>query len=173
MSNWNEWDTLAAALNRYGVKHIAPRRRVAGPLPRDEELIYRLAKSSFVRLREAIIPLLLTHPDLDAATRRVIARLDGDARLKAMYKYVAASALQRMWWTRLARDLGPRRPIEPAYLDVLGLPPLEDDFGRATLVALSNVEEARFGYSAWAGYESLMELFLNELIDPTWGKIRA
>jgi len=45
--------------------------------------------------------------------------------------------------------------------------------GRATLLALSNQEEARFGYDAWAGYTSLMDLFLSELIDPRWGKTRA
>jgi hypothetical protein len=168
-----EWDTLATSLNRYGIRHVAPGQRVRGKVPRGEELVYRLATSPFVRLREAMILLLLTHPDLDELARRAIERLGGDARLKAMYRYLAACALQRAWWTRLAADLGPRRPIQPAYLDELGLPSLDEDFGRATLLALSNQEEARFGYDAWAGYTSLMDLFLSELIDPRWGKTRA
>jgi hypothetical protein len=168
-----EWDTLATALNRYGIRHIAPVQRVTGRLPRGEELFFRLATSSFVRLREAMILLLLTYPDLDVAARSAIERLAGNAGLKAMYYYVAACALQLMWWTRLSSDLGPRRVIQPDYLEDLGLPPLTEDFGRATLLALSNQEEARFGYGAWAGYRSLMDLFLGELIDPRWGKTRA
>src|SRR5262249_22348687 len=122
-----------------------------------------------VRLQEATILLLLTHPELDAAARRAIERLEEPARKKAMLRYVAACALQRMWWTRLAQDLGPRRQITPAYLEALGVPPLERDLGRDTLLELSNREEATFGYDAWAGYTSLMDLFLGELRDPTWG----
>lgn len=172
-SSENEWDLLAAALNEYGIKHLAPGAPVKGVLPHGEELLNRLATSPIVRLHEAITVLLLTHPDLDAEVRRAIARLEGDARLKTTYRYVAACALQQMWGTRLATDLGPRRPIQPAYLDLLHLPSLDEDFGRATLVALNNREEVRFGYDAWAGYTSLMDLFLNELIDPTWREAGA
>jgi hypothetical protein len=168
-----EWDELTTALNRYGIRHVAPGRRVSGKVPRGEDLFFRLATSRFVRLQESIVLFLLTHPDLDDSARQAIRRLDGDTRRKAMYRYAAACALQRMWWTRLSADLGPRRPIQPAYLDELGLPTLDEDFGRATLLALSNQEEARFGYDAWAGYTSLMDLFLGELIDPRWGKTRA
>jgi hypothetical protein len=169
----NEWDTLATALNRYGICHIAPGRRVSGKVPRGEELFYRLMTSTFVRLREATIQLLLTHPDLDVVARSAIERLGDNTRLKAIFYYVATCALQQMWWTRLAADLGPRRPIQPAYIEELGLPSLNADFGQAALLALSNQEEARFGYDAWAGYTSLMDLFLGELIDPRWGKVRA
>lgn len=77
-----------------------------------------------------------------------------------------------MWWTRLSTDLGPRRPIEPAYLDELGLPAWDQDHGRATLLALSNAE-ALDGYDAWAGYTSLIDMFLCELANPAWGRRRA
>jgi hypothetical protein len=169
----NEWDLLASALNRYGIRHVAPGQRSSGKLPRGDDLFYRLATSRFVRLREAIILLLLTHPDLDVLAHRAIERLSGDVRLKASYYYVAGCALQRMWRTRLATDLGPRRRIEPAYIDEHGLPSLDGDFGQATLLALSNQEEARFGYDAWAGYTSLMDLLLGMPIDPNWGKVGA
>ncbi|MGH2461226.1 MAG: hypothetical protein ACRDIY_20400 [Chloroflexota bacterium] len=168
-----EWDLLTTALNRYGVRHVAPGARVKGPVPAGEELFVRLAESSSVRLQEAIVILMLTHPDLGEAARRAIARLRGDARIRAMHRYVAACALQRMWWTRLASDLGPRPAIQQAYFDELGLPPLDEDLGRATLVALTNREERAYGYDAWAGYASLMDLFLAELIDPRWGQRHA
>lgn len=164
---------MTAALNCYGILHVAPGARVRGWLPREEELLVRLASSSSVRLREAVIPLLLTHPELADQARRAIDRLEGNDRIKAMYGYVAACALQRMWQPRLDQEFG-RKPLLPeAYLDVLGLPSLDEDFGRETLLALSNQEEERFGYDAWEGYNSLMDLFLNELIDPSWGKSRA
>jgi hypothetical protein len=86
-----------------------------------------------------------------------------------MRRYVAASALQRMWRTRIELALGPSLLLEPAYLDELGLPPLEDDFGCPTLRALASDEEQRYGYNAWAGYTSLMDLFLAEIELRGWG----
>ena len=86
-----------------------------------------------------------------------------------MRRYVAAAALQRMWRTRIELALRRRPLIPPAYLRELGLPPLEEDYGRAALRALSADEEARYGYDAWAGYTSLMDLFLSEIELRGWG----
>lgn len=158
-----EWDALARALNEQGVTYLAPVDTPTEPVLVSEDLFARLAASRHVRLREAAIPLLLRRPELAASARRAIDRLAGDARLRAMLRYCAACALQRMWRTRLAEVLGPRPAIEPAYLDELALPSLDRDFGRATLAALSALEDERFGHDAWAGYESLMDLFLAEL----------
>ena len=121
----DEWDLLTTALNQYGSRHVAPGAKPKGPLPKGEELFFHLATSHAVRLQQAMISLLITHPDLDADARQAIGRLGGDARTMATYRYVAACALQRTWRTRLATDLGPRRPIQPAYLDRLALPPVD------------------------------------------------
>jgi hypothetical protein len=170
----DEWDVLTSALNRYGIRHVAPLVRRGGPAPRPENLFRRLALSGWVRLREAMVLLLISYPHFDLAAQHAIEQLPDDARYRAKLRYVAASALQRMWWTRLRMDLGPRRPITPAYIEELGLPSLDQDFGEATLLALSNQEEARYGHDAWVGYTSLMDLFLNQLaVDPDWGKVRA
>ena len=168
-----EWDLLASALNRYGIDHVAPRRRLRANLPEGVELFRRLATARSVRLQEAIIPLLLTHPDLAPAARTAIDSLAGSDHDRAMRRYVAATALQRMWRTRLQQDLGPQPLIPVAYLDALGLPPLEEDFGRATLYALAQQEEALYGYNAWAGYTSLMDLILGEIGRRGWGRRRA
>jgi hypothetical protein len=159
----DEWDRLASALNALGIRYIAPHRRVRGRLPEGAELFRELVSASAVRLQEAIIPLLLTRPDLASAARVAIDDLHGVERDRAMRKYVAAAALQRMWRTRLQQDLGPGPPIAEAYVEELGLPPLDEDYGRATLRALSGQEEARYGYNAWAGYTSLMDMFLAEI----------
>lgn len=90
-----------------------------------------------------------------------------------MRRYIAACALQRMWRTRIQLALGEQAPLPAKYLDELGLPPLETDYGRATLWALAAQEEARYGYDAWAGYTSLMDLFLNEIALKGWGRRAA
>lgn len=158
-----EWDVLASALNTSGVEHLAPYRRVRQGLPQGAELFYLLARVSSVRLQEAAIALLLIRPDLAVSARAAIERLEGTERERAMYRYVAAAALQRMWRTRLEHDLGPQSLIPVAYLEQLGLPPLDDDFGRTTLRALAEQEEARYGHNAWAGYTSLIDLILAEI----------
>lgn len=164
-----EWDTLTAALNGYGIRHVAPVAEPRGPLPTGSRLFHRLFASPQVRLQEAAIILLLTHPTLDADARRAIEGLEGRLATRAKLRYCAACALQRLWLTRISTDLGPFPPTASAYLDELGLPPLDRDFGRATLLAVCEREEDAFGYDAWAGYESLMGLFLAEIANPAWG----
>ena len=167
-----EWDTLASALNDWGILHVAPLRRRRERIA-PEDLFWRLAEATDVRLREAAVLVLLTYPGQAPDAQAAMARLGGLARERAVFRYVAAAALQRMWRTRLQTDLGPHPLIPPAYLDELGLPPLEEDFGRPTLLALARIEEARFGHNAWAGYTSLMDLFLAEIRLTGWGRRRA
>ena len=49
------------------------------------------------------------------------------------------------------------------HIAKIGLPALDEDFGRATLRALATQEEALYGHDAWVGYTSLMDLFLAEI----------
>jgi hypothetical protein len=165
-----DWDELAAGLNRHGVLHVQPIATPTAPPPLGRELIRRLQLSSAVRLREALVPLLLTHPELDSDAQRAIRTLPTSAGRRARLRYAAAAALQRMWRTRLEEALGPHRLIAPAYVDELGLPPLDEDFGRATLLALSNLETAEYGHDAWAGYAALMDMLLGEIRSPGWGR---
>ena len=86
-----------------------------------------------------------------------------------MRRYVAA-ALQRMARTRIQATLGPSPLIEPAYVDELGLPPLDEEFGRAAQLELADQERARYGYDAWGTYRGLLDLFLNEIRRREWGR---
>jgi hypothetical protein len=168
----DEWDVLASALNARGIRHIAPRRRRKRRFS-DVELFRRLAQSSHARLREAAILWLLTDPSLAPAAQEAIAGLHGEVRGRAMLRYVAAAALQRMWRTRLQWDLGPQPLIPPAYLQELSLPSLNEDHGRAALLQLAQQEEEAFGHDAWAGYTSLMDLFLAEIALADWGRPKS
>ncbi|MBI2939560.1 MAG: hypothetical protein HYY04_03910 [Chloroflexi bacterium] len=172
-SDNREWDELTSALQDYGILHVRPGRRTRTRLPSAAPLFRRLAGARAVRLQEASILLLLTHPHLAAAAREAIEGLAGPERDRAMRRYVAAAALQRLWRTRIETEIGRQPLIEPAYLDQLGLPSLDEDFGRRTLYELSRQEESLYGYNAWAGYTSLMELFLGEIRLSGWGKMRA
>jgi hypothetical protein len=166
----DEWDTLTTALNCQGVRHLAPvkaRRRGLPGTPR--ALFERLALTREPRLHQALVFLLLTRPELAAEARAAIDGLPAGSRDRATRRYVAAAALQRMARTRIGLRLGPQPLIEPAYLDELNLPPLDEAFGRETLIALAGQEQARYGYDAWQTYGVLLDLFLNELRRPNWG----
>lgn len=166
-----EWDDLAAALNRWGIRHVAPGdgEEIAA-VAAARELFERLAHASDPRLHQAAVVVLLTHPDTATEARAAIDRLAGRERDRAMRRYVAAAALQRMARTRIALALGPQPSIPAAYLDELGLPPLDAEFGRATLLALAEQEGALYGFDAWGTYVALLDHFLHDIQRSGWGK---
>ena len=166
-----DWDVLAASLNSYGINHLAPSGQPDRSLVTDPEKLFRaLVTARAVRLQEAAIVLLITHPSLAAAALTAIDSISGSARVQAVRRYVVACCLQRMWRSRLQLTLGPQRLIPPAFLDELHLPPLELDDGRATLRALAEREEEAHGHNAWDGYASLMNLVLAQVELPGWGR---
>jgi hypothetical protein len=167
-----EWDVLTTSLNRLGIVHLAPQRpRKRGASRTAVGLFERLFRSSEPRLHQATVFLLLTHPLLASSARDAIDRLEDTERDRAMRRYLAAAALERMARTRVETRLGPRELIPPAYLDELGLPSLDEEFGRATLLALAADEQARYGYDAWATYWALLDLFLAEIRRREWGNV--
>jgi hypothetical protein len=170
-SSVDEWDRLATALNRRGVLHVAPARaRRAGVPTSDRALFERLFRSADPRLQQAAVVLLLTHPESAPEARAAIAALEGAVKDRAMRRYVAAAALQRMARTRIASHLGNQPPISPAYLAELGVPPLDTEFGRAALLAVAEQEEALYGHDAWGTYRTLLDLFLGEIRRSRWGR---
>jgi hypothetical protein len=87
-----------------------------------------------------------------------------------MRRYVAAAAMQRMARTCIEMQLGPQPDVPARYLDELGLPSLTNEYGRASLLELSQQEEALYGYDAWGTYRSLLDLFLAESRRSGWGQ---
>jgi hypothetical protein len=165
-----EWDLLTTSLIRLGIIHLAPERPRRRGAPRTaSELFARLFRSSEPRLHQATVFLLLTHPQLAASARTAVTRLAGAERDRAIRRYLAAAALQRMARTRIEMRLGPRELIPPCYLEELGLPSLDQEFGRAALLAIAKDEQARYGYNAWATYRALLDLFLAEIRRRDWG----
>lgn len=170
----DEWDILTGALNDYGVIHVAPIRRRSSGTPRSAtELFERLLTSREPRLQQAAIVLLLTQPALAKCACAAIQKLSGVVRDRAMRRYVAAAAMQRMARTRIAMQLGPQPDLPDYFVEDLGLPPLTHEHGRAALLELAQQEEALYGYDAWGTYLSLLDLFLAESRRAGWGHATA
>lgn len=167
----SEWDALSTALNRLGIFHVTPGTDWHGSVPRTaSDLFECLWLAAEPRLQQATVALLLTHPTLAEEARIAIEHLSGDARDRAIRRYVAAVALQRMARTRIQLALGPQPWIPAAYLDEVDLPSIDDEFGAAALFVLANQEQERYGYDAWATYQTLLDLFLHAIQRPDWGK---
>jgi hypothetical protein len=132
-----------------------------------------LLRSNDPRLRQAIIPLLLTYPDQAHALQHVIARLPAALAERAKYLYVVAAAAQRMWRSRLQWTLGPQPLIPVAYDRELGIPDIDAEHGQAALLRVAKKEEEHYGYNALAGYRALIEQILAEIEVGNWGAAHA
>ena len=75
-------------------------------------MISALASSTESRLRLALIPLFLQHPEFASYVRTAAGRLSPPARVTLQCYYSAAAWLQRKYQARLSRLLG-RKPILP------------------------------------------------------------
>ncbi len=167
----HEWDALTSALNDLGVLHVAPsHERRPGASIVSMELFRQLLESADARLQQAAIVLLLTQPELADDARAAIRTLKGRTLDRAMRRYVAACAMQRMARTRIAMQLGAQPDLPPDFLDELELPPLDLEYGKLTLWELAQQEEVRYGYDAWGTYWALLNHFLAESRRPGWRK---
>lgn len=165
-----EWDMLTTALNRHGISHVAPAGAPRVCVPNTARALFEgLFRANDARLQQSAILLLMTHSNLAGEARLAVGALTGATRDRAMRRYVAAAAMQRMARSRIASHIGPRPLIPPAYLDELGLPALDVEFGRAALFVLAGQEQELYGYDAWGTYRSLLDLFLGEIRRRGWG----
>lgn len=85
-------ERLAEALQAVGLRFLYGSSEDPKPLPPDS-LLSALAASDEARLRLALIPLFLEHPELSAHAIEVAERLDEPARLTLQCYYTAASIL--------------------------------------------------------------------------------
>ncbi len=164
------WQRIVESLRAHGVRHLslleAPSDAPPLPLP---ELVDEVLRASDPRLRQSLVPLLLTHPDYGPLVRERIDRLPADLADRAKRLYVVAAAAQRMWRSRLEWILGRQPLLAPAYEEDLQVPDLDQAYGRAAFLAVADDEEARYGYNARAGYEALIDQVLAEMDVGNWG----
>ena len=151
-------ETLVAALREWGVRFLAPSDARSLPEPlAPEELISRLAGHSDPRLRLALVPLFILHPELTNLLPLISQPLAGHENL--MKLYTAAACLQRMWSIRLGFYLRNVHLLPDLYSVKLGLPPADALGGKHCLYALAERET----FSQLSAYEGVIEMLFAQL----------
>ena len=163
---------LAAELERLGLRFVTSSAEDVLPSALSpEDLIAALASSKEARLRMALIPLLIAHPEYSRFVWQVSQELVGQAQITLVCYYTATVLLQRKYAQRLLR-LG---------LEASELP---DIFGHSLALPLNNSaddllmrlaeQQARLSGRPlnWYGtYEHAMERFIRHReLEATWAK---
>ena len=144
-------------LRRYGIRFLAsgdPDGNHAEIYLSPEEIIVRLAQSADPRLRLALVPFFILHPQEAAKVNSLVDMLDEPAKTELMMFYMAAVYLQRFWKTRLQLYL-PEFPLLPdSYSHVLSLPKADDRHGKSGLYALAerHANQSPYAFNRLASY---------------------
>ena len=156
---------LVAALGAQGVRHLA----IAEPapaytVPDMATLIAHLAGHPESRLRAALIPLFLRHPEAAERVSALVQSLAPAAADTLRHFYTAAVYLQRFWLSALRMHLG-RFAMLPDHFgqSYYHLPLPDEKFGEAGLRGLARLYGSKTGLDWLSVYETTMDLFLQQL----------
>ena len=108
---------LADALNRLDVEFLHPGQNKSEGVPyTPEALISGLSCSSEARLRLALIPLFLQHPQLASVAPAALDKLPRAAQITLRCYYCAAVFLQQKYRKRLETLFGSQPHLPPLFL---------------------------------------------------------
>ena len=114
---------LVTELNRLGVYFLQDETAPVMPAPMTPaSLVIQLATSDEARLRLALIPLLLRHPEFVDDVRWVVSQVTPAAQLVIQCYYTAAHLLQQKYWVHLHALFGDFAPLPDLFTTALGLP---------------------------------------------------
>lgn len=160
-------EALVGRVRELGLRFLAPSDAEAGELTNlpAPELIARLVAHPDARLRLALVPLLILHPDWATQVQSAVEQLTEPARTELQAFYTAAVYLQRLWRTRLGFYLGDFPLLPDLYSCALGLPPADERFGKTGLHALAEWHASRSPdpYNWLASYTKVMDLLFEQL----------
>lgn len=159
-------ETLVAKLRELGIAYLAPSDAVAtAPIPSDEALLLALLEQSDARLRLAMVPLFIRHPELAVCVQSLIDHIDPKLVLELQSYYTAAVYLQRLWRTRLGFYLDTTTLLPDLFSQQLGLPSPEERFGKHGLYDLADAWKARsrYPFDRLAALNNTMDLFFEQL----------
>lgn len=157
-------DQLANALQALGVNFIVSSGGSDESLHNQPaRLIAALAGSDEARLRLALIPLFLEHPEFSEHVCTVEQNLDMPAQLTLQCYYSAAVWLQQLHRPRLERLIGKKRPLPDYFSGELGLQTTPDP--EKNLGLLANCHHALTGAQVnWLGtYQHAAQVWLKGL----------
>ncbi|HVA91464.1 MAG TPA: hypothetical protein VNL71_16660 [Chloroflexota bacterium] len=175
----DDWDVLVDALAREGVRYLTGGANWEdlgdSPLPSPsvehwdpESLLRGLAASRHARLRDAIIALLLLHPEYSGNAQMLLANGDlaASSHVVLQSRLIAAACLQRLWWFTLRIYLPDQPLISADVVTGAGLPSPDLEYGRPCLTALAERLEAAgtFPYNYHAEFARVVDLLLADLI---------
>jgi len=157
-------EALAATLAQLDV-HYLRTSTASEPLPVDPAvLIAAVAQYPSPRVREALIPLFLRHPEFAIHVPDLVATLPPMAGMTLRHLYTAAVYLQRLWRGKLEMYLG-NGPLLPDYFgqSEWGLPAPTEHYGEAGLRVLAEHLRAKTGDNWLSTYQTVMSFYLNQL----------
>ncbi len=162
-------DELVGALDALGVPFLAGGIQTPRTFALSRaELLLGLARDPDARVRLAVIPLLLVHPECAEVIPEVAKQLEEEARLTFECYYTAAHWLQRKYEKTLTNLVGELKPLPDWFSAKLGLASGETEAGRA-LEKLGKRHQALSRERLnWHGtYEHAAESLIKQL---TWEK---
>ncbi|MEK9163886.1 MAG: hypothetical protein AAB342_00870 [Chloroflexota bacterium] len=157
---------LISQLASQGVRHLRSAKVTAATATLNTDaLIAELARRPEPRLREALIPLFIRHPEYSEMAMQLVESLEPSASEALAHMYTAAVYLQRFWRGTLglylkSLTLLPNYFGEPKYK----LPGENDHFGESGLRALAKLYEEKTGYNWLSAYQSAITLLLDQLV---------
>ena len=157
-------DELISALDTLDVPFLAGDEQSAVPPSLTPvELLTALAQAREARLRSAIIPTLLRHPEFAPHARTAATRLSSLPRVTLQCFYTAALLLQRKYVARLKQLLGAQPSLPDWFSADLGISLSENE--TTLLSELSKRHAALTGLPInWAGtYEHAAERLIKRL----------
>jgi hypothetical protein len=129
-------DELASALHTLGVDFILGEASAEETYhQRPAVLITALAESKDARLRLALIPLFLDHPEFTAYVQKAAQSLASEARLTLQCYYTAAVLQQQKYSARLKMLIGEKQLLPDLFSQDLGLATTGDPDQRLQLLA--------------------------------------
>lgn len=170
----NEREVLVAELRERGIRFLAPSNAHAAVVPgqkpdleglADARLLLALVQHPDPRLRLAIIPWFILHPEIHTTLSDVTDTLSPDARIELKALYMAAVYLQRLWWTRLSFYLDSLDELPDLFSRELGLPPPDERHGKVGLHVLAEWHAGQSDYpvNRLASYQKVMDLLFQQL----------
>lgn len=165
-------DRLVTELNRLGVHFVTGGgvERSTPSLP-SADLLAGLASQPEARLRLAVIPLLLAHPELATAVPEALARLPKREQLTLKLFYTAAVILQQCHAEQLRVFLGQYDPLPDRFATELGMPSAGNCLDR--LKYLGEQHQALSGLAInWVGtYHHAADRLLRQLsLEVQWSR---
>lgn len=162
-----ERETLVAKLREAGVSYLAPSDAAATEeVSSMAALLMAVINQADGRLKLALIPLFIRHPELAQNVPDLVEQLPPEESLDLQTYYMAAVYLQRHWKSLLRLYLGSNNLLPDLFSQSLGFPPADESFGKTGLYELADAWQARskYPFNRLASLKQTMDLFFEQLI---------